>query len=233
MRKKSDDQQTPNDCGQKGELMDYLYGELIPAQRTSFERHLSACASCSDELSAFGRVRDDLSAWQIGFTPRTEVELPRSWVLRFRELFAQTPVWARRMAMAAGAAAILLTALSIAQTRVHLSRGDVAVSFGGAENRAGVASLTREEVDQLVKTAVDRERTKLREEASAQMAALREQLAAEQTAQLQAISAEQRAKLDALKASLKVELARTDRQNRNIRTFFASEDTADLWATGR
>jgi hypothetical protein len=233
MRKKSDDETTPNDCGQKSGLMEYMYGESDAAGRAGFERHLSVCDSCREELTAFGRVRDDLSSWQIGFIPRTEVTLPRRGLAGLREMFAHMPVWARRTAMAGGAAALLFAVFSIAQTSFQLAGRDGLIGLGGSRYTTGEARLTSEEVDRLVQAAVERERTKLREENVAQMAALREQLTAEQKAQFQAFSAAQEAKLQSLKTGLKVELARTDRRNRNIRPFFASEDTADLWVTGR
>jgi hypothetical protein len=46
-----------NDCGRAADLVGYLYGEATRSARADFERHLSDCAGCRDELAAFARVR--------------------------------------------------------------------------------------------------------------------------------------------------------------------------------
>src|SRR5262245_17805117 len=94
-----------NDCGRKDDLVAYLYDEVGAAERVSFERHLGDCDACRHELTAFERVRDDLSAWQVGLAPRAEVVLRRSRFDVFRELIGMFPVWVRGAALAGAAAA--------------------------------------------------------------------------------------------------------------------------------
>src|SRR5262245_58088806 len=233
MANKRDNFMTPNNCGRKEDLLDYLYGELNSAACASFERHLDECDSCRTELSAFGRVRDDLSTWRIGFTPRMEVVLPLRKLELFRELLSSFPVWVRGAALAGAVAAVVLLALSIARVHISVKDGDFALSFGSSKGVTAGSVQSSDELEKLVQNAVARERVKIEDEYRAQMTGFRRQLAAEYKTQLQAMSAEQQAKIQAVRASLKVEIARISRQNRNIRPFFDTDDYADIWSTGR
>src|SRR5262245_52772837 len=109
MAKNKDDFVAQTNCGRKDDLLDYLYGESGSSVQASFEQHLDECGSCRGELTAFGRVRDDLSAWQIGFAPRTQVVLPRQRLELLYGLLSRLPVWGRGVAFA-GAAALLILA---------------------------------------------------------------------------------------------------------------------------
>src|SRR4030095_4576945 len=93
-----------NECGRKEDLVAYLYGEADTSERDSFERHLNDCDACRNELTALGRVRDDLGAWQLGFAPRAEVVLRRSRLDLLRELIGTFPVWVRGAAIIGAAA---------------------------------------------------------------------------------------------------------------------------------
>jgi len=44
-------------------LVAYLYRDIDPADRISFEAHLTTCASCRRELDALGGVREGLARW--------------------------------------------------------------------------------------------------------------------------------------------------------------------------
>lgn len=46
-------------------LMAYLYDEIEPAERETFEAHLKTCARCRVELNGLGGVREQLSEWSI------------------------------------------------------------------------------------------------------------------------------------------------------------------------
>src|SRR5262249_41739077 len=127
-----------NDCGRKEDLVTYLYSEANTSDRASFELHLDDCDSCRDELTDFGRVRDDLGAWQLGLAPRAEVILRRSRLDLLRELIGTFPVWVRGAALAGMVAAMLLVAMSIAGTRISLEGGDYAINFGRTGNEAPV-----------------------------------------------------------------------------------------------
>src|SRR5436853_4376842 len=45
-------------------LIAYVYGEIDPADRDMFERHLAACGICRHEVSELRAARLDLGAWQ-------------------------------------------------------------------------------------------------------------------------------------------------------------------------
>ncbi|MGE0132487.1 MAG: zf-HC2 domain-containing protein [Blastocatellales bacterium] len=235
MNSKNNRFNAPNDCGRKEDLVAYLYDEASVAERASFKRHLDDCDSCNNDLMAFGRVRDELSAWQVGVAPRTEVTLPRSRFDVLRELIGMFPVWVRGAALAGAAAAMLLLALSIAGTRISLMKsGDFAINFGRAENSAtGATAVSSEEIEKLVQNAVARERENIERQYSAQLASFKDQLSEEHQAKLQAASAEHQERLKSVEAGLKREIQRTNRQNASIRSFFAMDDSNDPWGDVR
>ncbi len=206
-------------CDRKEELIAYLYGEATAAEKTSFEQHLTQCAECSDELNAFGRVRDDLSAWQVGFAPRTELVFQRGKIEVLRELIGLFPIWARGLAMAGAAAAIILVAVSASNLK-----GSTPVAGG----------LSEQQVQAMVSKAVADERAKLQQQNQAEFASFKSQLATEYQAQLQMVSADHQHKLEALKASLKSEMKKASQQNGSLRSFFAVEDDRSYpWGDSR
>ncbi len=225
----------PEDCGRKEDLVAYLYDEAGAAERASFERHLDDCVACRAELMAFGRVRDELSVWQVGLAPRAEVVLPRSRFAVLRELIGMFPMWVRGAALAGAAAAMLLVALSIAGASVGVRDGDFAINFGRSANAATAAPApSSQEIERQVQNAIAREREKLQRDFDAQLAGLKEQIGAERQERLQAASAEYQAQLQAVKAELRREIQRSNRQNSSIRSFFAVEgEGGDPWGDVR
>lgn len=206
-------------CDRKEELIAYLYGEATSAEKTSFEQHLTQCAECGDELKAFGRVRDDLSAWQVGFAPRTELVLQRGKIEVLRELIGLFPIWARGLAIAGAAAVIILVAVS-------------ASNLKGSTPAAG--GLSEQQVQAMVSKAVADERAKLQQQNQAEFASFKSQLATEYQAQLQMVSADHQHKLEAVKASLKSEMKKANQQNGSLRSFFAVEDDRSYpWGDSR
>lgn len=222
------------DCGRKEDLVIYLYGEAGTSARDSFERHLDDCDACRNELTAFGRVRDDLGAWQLGLAPRAEVVLPRSRLDLLRELFGMFPAWVRGAALAGAAAAMLLVTLSIAGTRISLNDGDFAINFGPTGNPAtGAPAVSSKEIERMVQNAVAGEREGMEQRFSAQLASLKDQLNADHQAKLRAARAENQARLKSLQAGMQQEMLRINRQNTSIRSFFARDDSTDPWGDGR
>jgi anti-sigma factor RsiW len=206
-----------NNCGRKEELVSYLYDEISAAERATFARHLHDCDSCRSELDAFGRVRDDLSAWQVGYAPRTEISLQKSRTDVWRDFVNLFPLWARGAALTAAAVGLLLFALSFAG--INLS--------GKAGAGALQASMTTDQIKHLVNEAVAQERAQMEREYRAQVTSIEQRLSAEQEAQLQALSAANQAQMAALKAGLKAEIKKSNRQNSSIRSFFALDDSQD------
>jgi hypothetical protein len=207
----------PAGCGRKEDLVTYLYDEANAEERASFERHLADCRSCHSELNSFARVRNDLRAWEVGFTPRTEIILSQSGAKgrmdSLRELLNLFPAWARGAALTAASLALLLFALSFAGAGIGPlgKRGDLD------------SAMNPEKIESLVKEAVARERERMQQDFRVQMADYREQLKTEHESQLNALSAQQAAKLEAVKTELK----RFNRENSSIRSFFAMDDPDD------
>jgi hypothetical protein len=225
-----------NDCGRKEDLVTYLYGEAHATERASFESHLDYCDGCRNELTAFGSVRRDLGAWQLGQVARPEIVLRRSRLDLLRELVGMFPAWARGAAFVGAAAAVLLVSLSIAGTRISLKDGDFVVSFGRTGNGAPLdPAVSSEEVGRLVQNAVAEEREKMEERYNARLASFKDQLDADHQAELRAARAEQQEQLKAARVTLQQEMRRFNRQNTSaeIRAFFARDDSSDPWGDGR
>jgi anti-sigma factor RsiW len=223
-----------NDCGRKEDLVTYLYGETNAEERLSFDRHLNDCAACRDELTTFGRVRDDLRAWQVGLAPRSEIVLRRSRLDVLRELMGMFPGWVRGAAIAGLAAAMALLTLSFAQARFSLKNGDFAIDFGRSGNAAnGAQAVASQDVEKLVQNAVAREREKIEQQYAAQLAGFKNQLDADHQVKLQAANAEHQAQLKVMQAGLRQEMRKFNRQNASIRSFFAMDDSNDPWGDVR
>jgi anti-sigma factor RsiW len=223
-----------SDCGRKEDLVTYLYGEASATGRASFERHLDDCDACRNELTAFGRVRLDLGAWQLGPLARPEIALRRSRLDLLREFIGTFPVWVRGVAFVGATAAMLLFSLSIAGTKISLKDGDFAVSFGRAGTETAAApAVSSEEIGRLVQNVLAEEREKMEELYSARLASFKDQLDADYQAKLQTARAEHQAHLRTARAALQQEIRRFNRQNTSIRAFFARDDSSDQWGDGR
>ncbi|MGH9754124.1 MAG: anti-sigma factor family protein [Blastocatellia bacterium] len=222
-------------CGRKEDLVTYLYGEANATERASFERHMDDCDACRNELTAFGRVRRDLDAWQLGPLARPEIALRRSRLDLLRELIGMFPVWVRGAAFVGVAAAMLLVSLSIAGTRISLKDGDFALSFGRTGNEAPAApAISSEEIGRMVQNVVAEEREKMEYLYSARLASFKDHLDADHQVKLQAARAEQQARFSVAQAALQQEIRRFNRQNTSgIRAFFARDDSSDLWGDGK
>lgn len=217
-------------CDRQEDLVTYLYDEATAPERASFEQHLGECAPCRAELNAFGRMRDELSLWQVGFAPRTELVLPRGKMEVLREFVGLFPLWVRGLATTGMAAAVILLALSVAGTRISAKNGDFAISFGQPSAAQTAAGPSQQQIESLVQNAVAAERNKMQQEYQAQFASLKEELNAQHQASLNAVNAAHQAKLEAVKASLQAEIKKSTRQRGSIRSFFAVDDyQQDPW----
>ncbi|HKX33213.1 MAG TPA: zf-HC2 domain-containing protein [Blastocatellia bacterium] len=201
---------TPKDCGRKEDLIAYLYDEDTAAEHESFALHLRECASCRSEIGVFGRLRDDLSTWQVGLVPRTELSFSKRWLEIGRELMRWFPAWARGVALASAALSVLIFALSVAGPRL------------GSGRNPSAGALSSAQVQSLIDEAVAKER-----------GAIQEQLQAEYRTQLShlktELQAEHEAKLEAVQAGLKAEIKRSNRTRPSIRSFWAMSEPQDLW----
>lgn len=107
-------------CGFEEQLVSYIYGEVGSSEKTTFERHLDGCKSCTNEFAALGIVRSSLAEWrEVEFAP---LETPlirfadldetssasvgwqqteKSWFGRVRDYFSFAPAWATATSFAA------------------------------------------------------------------------------------------------------------------------------------
>jgi hypothetical protein len=108
-------------------LVAYLYDDITPVERATFERHLMACAVCRTELDALTEVRGELAGWNApdsaagvgGKAPRSALRIvdtppPASGWRRL----ADAPVWMQ----AAAAMLVIGTSLGLANINLTYSR---------------------------------------------------------------------------------------------------------------
>ncbi|HLM57864.1 MAG TPA: hypothetical protein VK422_17295 [Pyrinomonadaceae bacterium] len=125
------DTNAPGGCGRGEELVSYLYGESNQPASQDFQRHLQSCASCREELSAFGGVRGSVAFWRDSllasapapslsesFAPAADVRPfvaaapERSALAALRAFFSLSPLWLRAGTVAAALTFCALAALA-------------------------------------------------------------------------------------------------------------------------
>lgn len=125
------DKNAPVGCGRGEELVSYLYGESGQPASRDFQRHLQSCASCREELAAFGGVRTSVAFWRDSllaeapapslsesFAPAADVRPfvaaapERSALAALRAFFSLSPLWLRAGTVAAALALCALAALA-------------------------------------------------------------------------------------------------------------------------
>ncbi len=121
----------PGDCRRGEELVAYLYGESGQPASQDFQRHLQSCATCREELSAFGGVRASVAFWRDSllaeapapslsesFAPAADLRPfvapapERSALAALRAFFSLSPLWLRAGTVAAALAFCALAALA-------------------------------------------------------------------------------------------------------------------------
>ena len=119
-------------------LIDYLYGELTPADRESFDRHLSSCAECRDEIAGLRGTRTYLESWA---PPEPELDFQ---MVRGPQRFGARRRWGFSPAWGLAAAALLVGAVSaaIANVEVTASTGGVTIRTGWNRDVAQLAGTT-------------------------------------------------------------------------------------------
>jgi hypothetical protein len=180
----------PPQCARAEELVAYLYDEATENEARSFGEHLRACASCRDELAAFGVVRAGVREWRneaFGLTPSLAFEAAgatlasvaretprkRSALAALREFFTLSPAWLQVGSVAAALLICALAALTFARTEVRWDENGLAFQTGVRERIVrqpvevrvpGVPS--QEQIDALVAEGVKREMAALKIEQS-------------------------------------------------------------------
>jgi hypothetical protein len=121
----------------KEQLVSYVYEELASSERAEFERHLSGCAECQQELAELRGTRYQLTSWA---PPQPEFNfhivrgaaapsVPSAPVVPIapRRRFAFVPQWA----LSAAAALLLIAgAASVANLEVRYGQDGLVVSTG-------------------------------------------------------------------------------------------------------
>lgn len=106
--------------------MAYLYDEATPDETRRFEQHLPACATCTQELTAFKRVREQLQQWQFDELPIVRVVADphpqrQSALALLKELFTVMPIWVKAL----GVVATAMLVLAVMGTSVSIGRNGV------------------------------------------------------------------------------------------------------------
>jgi hypothetical protein len=147
-------------CDERERLIDFVYGEGDAGARREFEQHLGTCGACRDEVSAFGRVRTDLLAWDV--PEHGSVWKPFA-PARTTPWWREVPAWA----MAAAATAVFaIGAAGGAATRAVIARPAAVSTRAGAQITAAAvqsvpAGVSRADLDAFRSQLVDTMRTEM------------------------------------------------------------------------
>ena len=141
-------------CDERNRLIEYLYNETDPAERRVFEAHVETCATCRDEVEAFGRVRTDLLAWDV---PAHESVWKPFAPARLRPWWRDVPAWA----MAAAAAVIFAVGAAGGLTTRALFARQPAAQAVVAAPTAGLPVVSRADLETMRQQIVDTMRNEL------------------------------------------------------------------------
>jgi len=166
-------------CNMHEALVSYLYGEASAEEIRQVQTHLKQCSACAAELDGFEGVRRMLQHWKIEDVPamRVVTEAHRSVLGALKEIFAIAPIWAK----VAGVAFAALSVLAIMGTNISIGPGGVSFRADllrrsnavAAQVRSpaapaavptGPASLTKEQVQQIVATEMASQEKKQEQE---------------------------------------------------------------------
>jgi hypothetical protein len=113
-------------------LIGYVYDELSPGERATFEAHLAACDECREEIGGLRQARQHLSSWSPP-EPALAFHIIRGPVPVARRPLAFVPQWA----LAAAATILLLAgAAAIAHVEIRYDANGVAVRTGWSSTGA-------------------------------------------------------------------------------------------------
>ncbi len=127
-------------CDSKELLVGFLYDEIDPVSKRTFERHLLTCADCRDELAELGATREQIALWappdaDLGFRiVRGATEPPK----RFG-LFSFSPAWG----FAAAALLVLAIGAAISNLDVRYGSDGLVVRTGWNHVAAAQAGATQ------------------------------------------------------------------------------------------
>ncbi len=132
-------------CDSKELLVAFLYDEIEPDARQDFERHLTQCDECRDEVAGLRSTRRQLTRWsppvpELGFQIiRRPAALPRP---------AARPAWRGLIGLAAAAVLVLAAAAALAHIEVRYGADGVVVRTGWQNTPAAVEAAAVRPADQ-------------------------------------------------------------------------------------
>ena len=127
-------------CDSKELLVSFLYDEIDPVAKRTFQQHLATCVDCREELAELGATRAQIATWtppdaDLGFRIIREAESPtRRW-------FHWSPAWGF------AAAAMLVVAISGAIANLHVSYGSEGLTVRTGWSHAADAQADATPVD--------------------------------------------------------------------------------------
>ncbi|MDQ3684047.1 MAG: zf-HC2 domain-containing protein [Acidobacteriota bacterium] len=162
-----------SECSRAEEVVAYLYGETNDGEAARFTQHLAACASCRNEVAAFGVVRERIGEWRaeaVRLTPSLGMsdaisptpELAKAPARRrsagaaLREFFALSPWWMQAGTTAAALVLCVLAALVFARAEVRWDESGIALKTGARNsiektNEAPISNgTTQSQVDEML-----------------------------------------------------------------------------------
>src|SRR5262249_32129722 len=148
-------------CDSKELLVGFLYDEIDPVSKRTFERHLLTCSDCRDELAELGATREQIALWappdaDLGFRIVRGADTPAPRRSRFP--FSFSPAWG----LAAAALIMLAIGAAIANLDVRYGSEGLVVRTGwnhSADGQAGVTPVDwKAQAEQLDRRLRDLER---------------------------------------------------------------------------
>lgn len=103
-------------CDRKELLVSFLYDEIDSASKREFQKHLTTCVECRDELAELGATRAQIATWtppdaDLGFRIIREADVSK------RRWFQWSPAWGF------AAAAVVLLAIGAAIANLDIRYG--------------------------------------------------------------------------------------------------------------
>ena len=150
-------------CDSKELLVGFLYDEIDPVSKRTFERHLATCSECRAELAELDATREQIALWappdaDLGFRIVRGAEAAAPTPLRFR-FFSFSPAWG----FAAAALVVLAIGAAIANLDVRYGSDGLVVRTGwehGRDAQAGVTQVDwKAQAEQLDRRVRDLERS--------------------------------------------------------------------------
>jgi len=135
-------------CESQELLVAYLYDELDPSAKRTYESHVSSCAECRDEIASLRATRGQIARWTPP-EPDFGFRMVRGAAAPPPSRFRITPAWGL------AAAAMLVLAIGAAIANLDVRYGPAGLSVRTGWQHAPGASATATPADSNAATAVD------------------------------------------------------------------------------